>query len=425
MAAHRVPAYNPRLYGNEMPLHLAVGLGEDGVEIIIEEAPGLSSCEMDVALEAGPNVTWAKRITAWNSAIAQDVDTVNTQDANRGPNTMRIRKAWGSIGANEIHLQKWAWSRWMDMYTFDSIEMWASWGGLKVTFIWVGDRYSGSFALQPPQYPVVAYPDGSLVATTPPPPAPAPQPTFWLSRMLSAVAGWRGGRLSFENLELLTPVAYLVFGGAKFPIARDATSTAILNLAGRNLADALIIEQSRLDRLPTAPVDFTLLRAYPDDGKAYIVFGRAKFEFDPNAPIPTQQQINAGAHAPFLATTNGVIHWVPAAAIAAIPNVPRDGTLLMEHYRAYTPVYLVRNGVLFPLSSPARQWELWLPGASSTPRMSAAGSTACRPRTRSCPMASSTGTASSDFAGARTRYIFTAARPPATIRTWVTTLTAT
>jgi CubicO group peptidase (beta-lactamase class C family) len=108
-----------------------------------------------------------------------------------------------------------------------------------------------------------------------------------------------------------------------------------------------------------------------------------------------------------------------------IQAAARAGTLLPTDYTDLNPSFAYFPGASSPppTISPSGSRH-WLPGASSTPRISAAGSTACRPRTRACPTDSSTGTAWSDCAGARTRYIFTAVRPPATMRTWATTPTA-
>src|SRR5205085_199681 len=116
---------------------------------------------------------------------------------------------------------------------------------------------------------------------------------------------------------------------------------------------------------------------------------------------------------------------VLAIAFARSPNFP-PGTAYEYNNTNYTLLGLVAEQVDGRPLARAMQDRLFGPlGASSTPRISAAGSTAWRPRTRGCPTASSTVTAWSDCVGARTRYIFTAARPPATMRTWATTPTAT
>ena len=108
-----------------------------------------------------------------------------------------------------------------------------------------------------------------------------------------------------------------------------------------------------------------------------------------------------------------------------IEAAARAGTLLPTDYTNLNPSFAYFPGDVIPppaiSPSGSRHWSR---GASLTPHISAAGSTACRPRTRTCPTASSTGTAWSDCAGGRTRYIFTVAKLPATIHTWVTTPTA-
>src|SRR6185369_10290116 len=66
-----------------------------------------------------------------------------------------------------------------------------------------------------------------------------------------------------------------------------------------------------------------------------------------------------------------------------------------QHPRSLLPRLLVWLFLIFlgassppPAISPSGS-RRWLPGASSTPHISAAGSTASRPRTRACPTASS------------------------------------
>lgn len=365
MAASLLPAHNPRLYGKELPLEIGVVLPEDGLRITIEGAANLSSCQMLVGLQAGPNVTWAKRIRAWNSAIAQDVDAVETRDANRGPNVMLIEKASGSRGADEIHLEKFAWSRWMDMYTFDPTELWASWGGLKVTFNWFADGARNPVPLPPPApvYPQVDYPDGSLLATTPPPIiAAALEPTR------SRVARWL--RLGPADTLVRGPVvvAYLVVGGAKFPIRNSIEDEYFLSLVGRTLAGTAIVPQRALDRLPTAPVDFTLLKGFPEDGTAYITYGRAKFEYQRASSLVWPVKVGL--------PTSRLPNLLPAPALAAIPNVPRDGTLLKEETTA--TIYLVRGGTLWPISNMTRFDQLCL--ASTNVRIVPDGTTNTLPR---------------------------------------------
>ena len=63
----------------------------------------------------------------------------------------------------------------------------------------------------------------------------------------------------------------------------------------------------------------------------------------------------------------------------------------------------------------------WSAVRCSTPTISASGSTACSPRCQASPRAKSTGTASAKLAGDRTRFIFTAARCPASTRKSATT----
>ena len=76
--------------------------------------------------------------------------------------------------------------------------------------------------------------------------------------------------------------------------------------------------------------------------------------------------------------------------------------------------------------STANDLATWMPRdwstvGCSTPTISASGSTACSPRCQASPRAKSTGTASAKSAGDRTRFIFTAARCPASTRKSATT----
>jgi CubicO group peptidase (beta-lactamase class C family) len=73
-----------------------------------------------------------------------------------------------------------------------------------------------------------------------------------------------------------------------------------------------------------------------------------------------------------------------------------------------------------PTISPhgSRHWSVV---RCSTPTINASGSTACSPRCRASPRAKSMGTASAKLAGDRTRFIFTAARYPASTRKSATT----
>jgi D-alanyl-D-alanine carboxypeptidase len=100
----------------------------------------------------------------------------------------------------------------------------------------------------------------------------------------------------------------------------------------------------------------------------------------------------------------------------------RAGTLLPKDYTGVNHSIVAAAWVSFPpptISPPGSRH--WLRAACSTPPTNAAGSTASSLRTRASPRAKSTGTASPNLAGDRTRFIFTAARPPATTQKSATT----
>ncbi len=99
----------------------------------------------------------------------------------------------------------------------------------------------------------------------------------------------------------------------------------------------------------------------------------------------------------------------------ALQAAARAGTLLPIDYTDLNHSFAAAaGGVISTASDLATGSRHWFPVACSTPRTSAAGSTACGPRTPASRRDSSTGTASRGCTGDRTRSTSTAARPPAT-----------
>jgi D-alanyl-D-alanine carboxypeptidase len=100
----------------------------------------------------------------------------------------------------------------------------------------------------------------------------------------------------------------------------------------------------------------------------------------------------------------------------------KAGTLKPDDCTGQNPSYASAAGgvISTPTISPpgSRHWSA---AKCSTPTISASGSTACSPRCQASPRAKSTGTASAKLAGDRTRFIFTAARCPASTRKSATT----
>jgi hypothetical protein len=124
-------------------------------------------------------------------------------------------------------------------------------------------------------YPVVAFPDGTLLRSN-------AQPA----------------------------VVYVVFGGAKFRL--DAA-----NAVGFDVTRTQLEPSSVVNGLPFAPVDGTLLRE-ANDPRVFVVYGRAKF-WIPDPPTLAS-----------LGFTFARVRVVPPGALANIPLVPRRGTLLRK-----------------------------------------------------------------------------------------------
>ena len=104
----------------------------------------------------------------------------------------------------------------------------------------------------------------------------------------------------------------------------------------------------------------------------------------------------------------------------------RAGTLLPKDYTDVNHSFVEGAGAVISTANDLATWiESLVSVACSTPRISAAGSTACNSRTRASPRDKSTGTASPKLIGDRTLSIFTAAKPLAITRSWVTTSTTT
>lgn len=159
-------------------------------------------------------------------------------------------------------------------------------GGTKVTLTWERDNVgSGVWGdnTPAPVYPIVDFPDGTLVRS------------------------------------LAQPgVVFIVFGGAKFRV--DAANTL-----GLNLMLAQLVDVSRVNHLASAPVDGTLLREV-SDAAVYVFYGGAKFW------IPDLFALDFNWD---------MVHIVPPGTLSNIPIVPRHGTLLKE--QTTDPVYLVKS----------------------------------------------------------------------------------
>lgn len=303
------PVIDPRRCAGDRPLRFGYGFAWDYLRIDVDEAPSLTNCEMLVGLEAAPNISWQKDILAWNYCLGGPVSSVTTKDSNRGPNYMLVRKADCYSGANTLLLRKlMSWNQMTGLYTLNSREMWDFWGGMKVTFRWVGDQ-SGSgvwgSATAAPHYPGVRFPDGTLI---------------------------RGRRRPGAT--------FLVVGGAKFRVDRG-------NSLGLMLKNALVLEQASMDSLTSLPADFTVVRD-PADPHPYVCFGGARFPFQLGDPLftstfDTEVELNLGfLNVHVLASPK----LIPPGTASTIPRVPCERTLLKEAGDPAQKVYAVENGRL-------------------------------------------------------------------------------
>lgn len=284
------PVIDPRRIAGPPPFNFGYVFAWDGVVVTVEEDTSLGNCQMLVGLKAGPGVTWEKDVLAWNYCTGGPVSSVTTRDANRGPNFMLVSRSLCSSGANTLLLRKlMTWNQMTGLYTFQPNDLWDFWGGMKVTITWVGDTGGSNVwgpAVPPVAYPIVKFPDGTLVNT-------------------AAAPG----------------VVFLVFGGAKFLV--DPANTL-----GLNLALALAQDPAVVNSLPPAPVDGTLLREV-NDPRVYVFFGGAKF-WIPSPAALTSMGFNFGQ-----------VGIVPPGTLGPIPLVPRHGTLLRE--QTDPRVYLVKE----------------------------------------------------------------------------------
>ena len=87
-------------------------------------------------------------------------------------------------------------------------------------------------------------------------------------------------------------LAYIIYGGTKFPIFDDAEGLLVAAQALTPLSQALILSQAQIDALPDTPVDFTLLGEMKplsgdwEIGKRCIVYGGTKFEYTGRPFVP-------------------------------------------------------------------------------------------------------------------------------------------
>jgi hypothetical protein len=351
MAPTRFPVPDPTRIATRFP-RLGLQTDQDAFWVNIEAPPyPLSRCEVLVGLVAEPAVTAAKRLSVHNSTQNHEVAALATHGANRGPAYVLVDKSVG----DEIHLWKHAGGHFNDMYVMSS-EFWGRLGGFKTTFTWVDDQKTGKpwTGNESWAYPVVTFPDGTLIATS----LPTATSTTSSNRALSTLLGLLSRLGVVAEARTL---GYVVYGGARFAIRDDAVGAQALKLiVGLFASSWTKVSQSQIDHLPGAPVDFTLLQNSARPGQeSYIVYGRAKF------PIPNSRWADDTLRTPeggFLPhpghSAGSVASPVPPKALAAIPNMPIDGTLLREENDA--KVFLVKDRILHHVPNLTRFDELCL-----------------------------------------------------------------
>jgi hypothetical protein len=301
LPADEWPVVDPRRFAGPLPHEYNYVYSEDIIRIRVEEDPSLSGCQMQVGLAS--EVNWEKEIVGWHLCNGQ-VSSVTTKDANKGPNYMLLDKAVCDVGAATIILRKAKFLGFMtSMYLLDLKTIWPYFGGKKVTFTWAQDTGVGggsaAEASRDPHY----YDDGTLL---------------------------KG--------EQSDPV-YVVYGDAVFWIP----SPAVFEAMGFDSAKIWVRPEERMALVATLPRDGTLLQEMSSGG-VYVVYGGAKFG------IPSAQVFEA------LGFDWAKVGKVPDGALAQIPDMPRDGTLLRE--MGNDTVYLISGQKKSPFPSAERFVDL-------------------------------------------------------------------
>ena len=163
---------------------------------------------------------------------------------------------------------------------------------------------------------------------------PADKGASWIQqglRFIHKKGGGGGGDYADGTLlkELSKPTVYVVYGGAKFGIP----SPEVFNALGFSWGNIRVVPDGALAPIPNGiPRDSTLLKELSNP-TVYVVYGGAKFG------IPSPEVFNA------LGFSWGNIRVVPDGALASVPNIPRDGTLLRG--QPSNTLHLVYGGTQF------------------------------------------------------------------------------
>jgi hypothetical protein len=297
--ASEYPIIDPRSVAGPLPHVYALGFYEDILRMRVEEDQSLTGCQMQVGLAS--QVSWAKEIVGWHMCNGQ-VSSVGTSDSNTGPNFLLLTRPEGYNGVHTLLFKKAkVFAVMTGMYILDIKTFWPFLGGKKVTFTWISDTQgSGKWGHE----------------------------TFF-----SSPGGVDGTLLKGES----DPI-FIIFGGAKFHIP----SPTVFEQMGFDWANIQTISDERAMAIADVPRDGTLLRER--SGSIYVIYGGAKF------PIPSMNEFDALGFSP------DNVRQLWDGALASIPTMPRDGTLLKE--RSTDPVYVLKAGKKFHISSPDRFREL-------------------------------------------------------------------
>ena len=283
----KYPVLDPRRTAGTGPFRYGYNLAADGIVVGVARNSSLSACEMRVDLVS--TLAEPKDILAWNFYANTWVDRIGSSGLGL-PASMTIRKAASmgqscGQGTESVILRRRdaLGNNWTAWYWFDPPDFWDFWGGCNVTFEWAADyvRPPGPWGDQvpPPNYPLVAHPDGTLmvdgmgnfsvvVGGT----DFAVPPAFlrvWVSTFT--------GLIPFRPLapfpadftlvrELFKPEVYVIYGGKGFWIPDPATLIGL----GFSWSQVRVVPPGATAKLRQMPIDGTLLREQ-NNPRVYLV----------------------------------------------------------------------------------------------------------------------------------------------------------
>ena len=295
----KYPVLDPRRTAGPGPFRYGYNLAADGITVVVARDSSLSHCEMRVDLVS--TLAEPKDILAWSFSANADVDRIGSPGLGL-PTSMTIRKSCSmglgpGQGADTVILRRRdaAFGNWTPWYWFPVQDFWDFWGGCNVTFDWFSDTNRGLWGDQtsPPSYPLVGFPDGTLMVDS-----------------MGSVS--------------------VVFGGTDFAVPPYLLRVWVPTL----------IEMIPYTPLPSIPTDFTLVREL-FTSEVYVIYGGAGFPI----PIPDPPTF-AG-----LGLTGSQVRTLPPGGTAKLRQMPIDGTLLQEQHNS--TVYLVENQELRRVTSTA------------------------------------------------------------------------